>query len=89
MCLYEAAMIRQTRAIKAMAAGWGGGGDSEPEPSYSARLKKQSGEPEKKSYLPPWAVDPSQGGEVTPVYGKDQIASLPIKLGYSIIDSEE
>lgn len=87
MCLYEAAMIRQGRAIRAMAAAWGGGGEQEPEPSYSARLKEEKNpQPKKKSYLPSWAIDPKQGGETTPAYGEKEVSSLPINLGYSIIN---
>lgn len=90
MCLYESAMIRQGRAMKAMAAAWGGGGGDDPEPSYSARLREEKGEKKekKKSYLPSWAIDPKQGGEVTPAYGEKEVSSLPINLGYSIIDNE-
>jgi hypothetical protein len=31
-------------------------------------------------------VDPQHGGEVTPSYGENEVASLPINLGYSIIE---
>jgi hypothetical protein len=85
-------MIRQSRAMRAAAAAMGGGGDSDyEEPSYSERLRSRKGEVSNKpskSYLDPWMIDPSQGGEVTPAYGKDQVAVLPINLGYSIIETD-
>jgi len=37
-------------------------------------------------YLKPWQVDPSVGGQITPVFGEQEAASLPINLGYSIIE---
>jgi hypothetical protein len=92
MCLYESAMIRQMRAVKTVAAAMGSAGDDEPEPSYSQRLKdRNSGEKNKpsKKYLKPWMVDPSVGGEVTPSFGENEVTSLPINLGYSIISDEE
>lgn len=88
MCLYESAMVRQGRAIRAAAAAWGGGGDNYEEPSYSARLRKDSAPKKEKKYLSPWLVDPAQGGEVTPAYGENEIHVLPINLGYSIIEEE-
>jgi hypothetical protein len=92
MCLYEAAMIRQGRAIRAMASAWGGGGDAEPEPSYSARMREAS-DPQarvkNKKYMPAWAVDPKVGGEVSPVFSEKEASSLPINLGYSIISDED
>jgi hypothetical protein len=71
-----------------MAAGMGGGASDAEEPSYSQRLKDKNNPPKKKKYLPSWAIDPRQGGETTPAFGEDEISSLPIKLGYSIIDKE-
>jgi hypothetical protein len=74
--------------MKAMAAAWGGGNNDMEEPSYSQRLRERSGDTGKtqKSYLKPWMVDPQHGGEVTPSYGENEVASLPINLGYSIIE---
>lgn len=88
VCLYESAMIRQSRAIRAMGAAWGGGDENYEEPSYSKRLREQSGDKiAEKKYLSPWLVDPAHGGEVTPAFGEEQVAVLPINLGYSIIES--
>jgi hypothetical protein len=82
-------MIRQSRAIKAMASAWGGSGDNSEEPSYSQRLREKSGDTSsERTYLKPWMVDPSHGGEVTPAYGENEVSSLPINLGYSIISQE-
>ena len=92
MCLYEAAMIRQMRAVKTVAAAMGGGGSDEPEPSYSQRRREErsgKSEPSKKKYMKPWMVDPSIGGEVSPAFGGNEVKSLPINLGYSIIGEEE
>jgi hypothetical protein len=87
VCLYEAALIRQNRAIRATAAAWGGGGDDYEEPSYSGRLKeRREGTKKEKKYLSPWLVDPASGGEVTPAFGENEIAVLPINLGYSIME---
>jgi len=82
-------MIRQSRAFKAAAAAMGGSPEvNEPEPSYSARLKEEREGPsaKKKSYRPVAAVDPRVGGEVTPIFSEKEAASLPINLGYSIIE---
>ena len=87
MCLYESAMVRQGRAIRAAAAAWGGGSEDYEEPSYSARLRGER-EKKEKTYLSPWLVDPEKGGEVTPTYGENEISVLPINLGYSIIEEE-
>jgi hypothetical protein len=85
-------MIRQTRAMRAATAAWGGGADDDyQEPSYSDRLKERKGENKKedKHYMPPWLVDPAHGGEVTPAYGENELAVLPINLGYSIMEESE
>lgn len=88
-CLYEGTMNRQTRLMRSAAAAWGGSGeDQAPEPSYSERLREERGEVKKspKKHRPAWAIDPSVGGEATPVYGEEEVKSLPINLGYSIIN---
>ena len=54
---------------------------------YSDSEKKQKSE--QKSYQPAYAVDPSRGGEVTPLFGKEEAEMLPINLGYSIIDKQD
>jgi hypothetical protein len=86
-------MNRQSRAMKAASAAWGGSSGDHEEPSYSRRLRdnangNDSKRPNKK-YTPPWLVDPARGGEVTPVFGNNEAKSLPINLGYSIIDNND
>jgi hypothetical protein len=87
--LYEVAIERQSRAMKAMAASMGGDvGDIESSIQYvySDSEKKLS---EDRSYTPMALVDPKVGGEVTPAFGEDEVYKLPINLGYSIIEGEQ
>ena len=82
-------MVRQTRAMKAASAAWGGGGDHEEEPSYSKRLRGEKSKKPEKRYTPTWLIDPSKGGEATPVFGQNEAQALPINLGYTIMGEEE
>ena len=86
--LYEAALDRQSRLSKVIAASFGAEieeVDTESSYLYSDQISKTKNE----EYLKPWMVDPNKGGEVTPAYGGDEISMLPINLGYSILEGEE
>lgn len=71
--LYEAVIDRQNTLIKTIAMAMG------------AEIQDDSSSKDDK-YLKPWQVDPSVGGQITPVFGEQEAASLPINLGYSIIE---
>jgi hypothetical protein len=86
--LYEATCERQGRISKIMAASVGAEIDDNEEPYpflYSDSEKKVK----EKKYNSPLINDPRGGGEITPVYGKDEVGMLPINLGYSIIEKQD
>ncbi len=74
--LYERTMERQNRLVETMAAAMGADVSRTSE-------SDRSGDP-----VPAWQIDPSVGGEATPVFGADEAAALPIGLGYSTINRE-
>ena len=84
--LYEAASERQNRLAKVIGAAFGAEfPDEDPYPF----LNSDSEQEKEKKHAKPWMIDPKQGGEVTPTYGQDEIAMLPINLGYSIIEKQD
>lgn len=62
--------------------------EQEPYPFLYSDSEDRS-ENKEKQYKKPWMTDPKQGGEVTPSYGEEEIAQLPINLGYSIIEKQD
>lgn len=87
--LYEATVERQSRAMKAMAAAWGGGSDDVESAIQYVYSDSESNKGNDRSYVPPALIDPKVGGEVTPAFGEEEIYKLPINLGYSIIEDEQ
>lgn len=87
--LYEATVERQSRAMKAMAAAWGGGSDDVESAIQYVYSDSDTSVEKDRSYLPSALVDPKVGGEVTPAFGEDEVHKLPINLGYSIIEGEQ
>jgi hypothetical protein len=73
--LYETTIEKNNRLLKTMAAAMGADVSDDGDSS--------SGD---KHHLKAWQVDPQVGGEVEPIFGEEQAASLPINLGYSIIE---
>jgi len=67
--LYEATIERQNRQMKMIAAAWGAEIDESPSERGNSR--------------PAYAIDPAKGGEATPLFGEQEVASLPINLGYT------
>ena len=72
--LYESSMERQGRLLKTIAAAMG------------ADVSDDNNSSSGSQHLKAWQIDPEVGGEVEPIYGEEQAASLPINLGYSIIE---
>jgi hypothetical protein len=86
--LYEATCERQGRISKIMAASMGAEINDDDNPYKFLYSDSESNKPDKK-YQNPLMVDPKKGGEITPVYGKDEVGMLPINLGYSIIEKQD
>lgn len=83
LVLYDAAMTRSYRVAKVVAMAMGADVDlSENDGDLSAPPE------DKRSHVPPSAIDPDVGGETTPIFGAEQIRRLPISLGYSTIAKE-
>lgn len=77
--LYEGAMERQNRLIKTVALAMGAEINDDA-PSSSSSVGKSK---------PAYMIDPKLGGEATPAYGENEIAELPINIGYSTISKDE
>lgn len=87
--LYEATVERQSRAMKAMAAAWGSGTeDNDSAIKYVYQDSDEGAKVDRENYTPIEFADPSRGGAVTPAFSAEEVAKLPINLGYSIIESE-
>ena len=71
--MYEATVEKQNNLIKTIAMAMG------------AEIQDDVSDKDGR-YLKPWQVDPAVGGQVTPIYGQEEAFSLPINLGYSIIE---
>jgi len=73
LALFGAAIKRQNRLIRTIAAAMGAEMEDEeedyPQPTGSER--------------PAWQIDPNKGGQAEALYGAEQVMSLPIGLGYS------
>lgn len=76
IALYDKTVERQQRLMETVAAAFG------------AEIEKPATQSRQSNPQPAWAIDPTTGGEATPVYGEEEAAALPIGLGYSIINSE-
>lgn len=88
--LYEAACERQGRLSKIVAASMGADIQDDSEPyEYLYSDSETSKTRSEKRGVSPYAIDPKEGGEATPAYGKEEIEMLPINVGYSIIDKQD
>jgi hypothetical protein len=74
VALYDITLERQDRLLRTMAAALG------------AEVEEPQRSDSKEKPQPAWSIDPSKGGEATPLYSENEVASLPINLGYSIIE---
>lgn len=86
--LYEATLDRQMKLMRTVAAA-AGADVSDMESPINYVYNDQDDSDSISNYSPIGAIDPQRGGEVTPIFGEDQIDKLPINLGYSIINSED
>lgn len=83
MELFDISIERQNRVMRMMAAAMGADID-EPEPRRDRDFDN-----DKSHYRPAFAVDPTKGGEARPLFGEEDVLSLPINLGYGIIEADE
>lgn len=80
--LYEAAMERQERLLRITAAAMG----ADVPPPEPSRRDRSNGN---KELLPAYAIDPTKGGQAKDTVSEEDVFSLPINLGYEIIDNSE
>jgi hypothetical protein len=79
--LYEASIERFDRNVRVLAAAVGA--DVGPPPE--SRRERSDDRP-----LPPaYSIDPTKGGEAKPLESEEDVFSLPINLGYEIIENSE
>ena len=84
MELYDATVQRENRMMRMLAAAVGAEiPDNEEEP------RRDRGNNKDEKLLPAYAVDPNKGGRAKDLTTEEDIASLPIGLGYGIIGPED